>query len=142
LLCSVHRETKTQSMYILQSVRISFQSSELGPPYAPPARECCSSLLFWVQGGDTLAVGGGGGGTQFRRRDRHYRELYVLYTITPHEPKDMQVSLATIKYKNFLFIVLFFYLIYDSFLSQKIYHSFPRKKGNVLSTGLNLLLGH
>jgi hypothetical protein len=40
----------------MHSARLSFQSSELGPPTPSPARECCSSPL-WAQGGDTLAYG-------------------------------------------------------------------------------------
>ncbi len=56
-LCSNDELKKTQS---IQNARLSFQSSESGPPPLSPAREC-RPYPFWVQG-DTLACGVGGGG--------------------------------------------------------------------------------
>jgi hypothetical protein len=59
---------------------LGFLSSR--PNWVPPppyTQESVAPPLYGPNGGDTLACGGVSGGTQFRRRDRHYGTLVILY---------------------------------------------------------------
>ncbi len=63
----------------IQSTRLSFQSSELGPLNPSPGMFLLPPLSS--RGGDTLACGGRGGRTQFRRRDRHCDTQFILKSL-------------------------------------------------------------
>ncbi len=61
-------------VYILQSARLSLQSSELGP--LTPG--CCFPLWFGGGGGGPKRLGGGGRGDQIGQRDRHSDTLGIV----------------------------------------------------------------
>jgi hypothetical protein len=67
---------------IIQSARLSFQPSELGPP-PPRPQGSIASPLFCSKGGDTLACGEGGGGGPNQFRGKGQTLWYSRYTVIP-----------------------------------------------------------
>jgi hypothetical protein len=76
LTASLYRTARTSgSIQSIQSARLSFQSSQLGPS---PARECCSSSL-WVQGGRQTRLRGRGWGGPNSEEGTEDLVLYLYY---------------------------------------------------------------
>ncbi len=133
------QRNQTQSM-----CRVSgFLSSR--PNRVPPTPRPQGSIApptFGFKGGDTLAGGRGEGSQGTEEIDTPV--LYVLHILILVRTKRYASFFSDNKRQKIAVYRTILLSFYNSFLSQKnvLYCSSPRKKRNVIRTGLNLLLDH